>query len=241
MSNSMKYISEITKESFVIIQVVVPVHPLGKLFIDMVLLLYICDIIVTPSLCSILLQVLYLFLVLCMDLALNFNLPLPKTSVRRLIFLLSYPSPLMITTLNSIGWSYGNPRTVTVNHYERQRQQKQSITNYPFGWHRRLVQQAMVLSRFEREQLLEEWNIPHSDIIKAIRQNVKSKFDRRQTIRNTHKGVEKLELLFEGASKTLKRKLRLRKHTSEETKSITRKSETSCFGIFNLFRYNKEC
>jgi hypothetical protein len=91
---------------------------------------------------------------------------------------------------------------VSVNRYESDRPYKRS-------------QQEMVLSREEREEMLQEWTIPHDDVIQATRDNVKAKFQRRRTVRNVRR-VENLEIAFECAAKSLKRALHLRKRTPDE-------------------------
>lgn len=81
----------------------------------------------------------------------------------------------------------------------------------------------MVLSREERFELLQEWTIPQDAVIQATRDNLKAKFQRRRTVRNASK-VEKLEIAFEGAAKSLKRAFHLRKRTSDEMKDLQRQA-----------------
>jgi hypothetical protein len=90
-----------------------------------------------------------------------------------------------------------------------------SVNRYEHDRPYKRCQIEMVLSREEREEVLREWSIPQDDVIQATRDNLKAKFQRRQTVRNVRR-VEKLEIAFEGAAKSLKRALHLRKRTSEE-------------------------
>lgn len=109
--------------------------------------------------------------------------------------------------LHSIGWAHGETNVINISNYEVERKRN------------RHPRQARVLSREEREILLQLWDVPHHDIIQATRNNVKAKFQRRQTVRNI-KRVEKLEIVFEGAAKALKRALYLRRRTLDEVEEL---------------------
>eukprot|EP00980_Cylindrotheca_fusiformis_P007220 scaffold1525_cov142-Cylindrotheca_fusiformis.AAC.20 len=105
-----------------------------------------------------------------------------------------------------IGWGYGPTRVVTVNQYE---------CDNPY----RCSQEEMVLPKEERVAILQEWTVSHDEMVQATRDNLKAKFQRRRTVRNARK-VEKLEAAFEGAAKTLKRALHLKKRPSDEVKDL---------------------
>jgi hypothetical protein len=94
-----------------------------------------------------------------------------------------------------------------------------SLYRYEHDRPYKLSQQEMVLSRKEREDMLREWTIPRVDVIQATRDNLKAKFQRRQTVRNVRR-VQKLEIAFERAAKSLKRVLHLRKSTSDEANDM---------------------
>ena len=106
-----------------------------------------------------------------------------------------------------IGWAHGETEVLSLNSYEEARQKHRS------------PQQAKVLSRIERELLLQSWDVPNDVIIKANRNNIRAKFQRRQTVRNLRK-VERLEIVFQGAAKALKRSLNLRRRTDDELKEL---------------------
>lgn len=106
-----------------------------------------------------------------------------------------------------IGWAHGETEVLSLNSYEEARQKHRS------------PQQAKVLSRIERELLLQSWDVPDDVIIQANRNNIRAKFQRRQTVRNLRK-VERLEIVFQGAAKALKRSLNLRRRTDDELKEL---------------------
>jgi len=92
----------------------------------------------------------------------------------------------------SIGWQYEpDPITVQVDEFEYYRAGD------------RLDGTALVLSRCEREEMLEELGYTRSAIADAVRTNVKVKNNRRQTVHNLP--VARLEEAAESAKRKLKR------------------------------------
>ena len=73
----------------------------------------------------------------------------------------------------------------------------------------------MILSREIRDSMLrKEWDISRADIAAAIRDTIKIKNQRRQTVQNLNK--DKVEELFEGASKKIFRSLMFKSSTTSE-------------------------
>lgn len=109
----------------------------------------------------------------------------------------------------SIGWQYEpDPITVQLDEYEYYRSED------------RLDGTALVLSRSEREEILEDLGYSRSAIADAVRTNVKIKNNRRQTVHNLP--VARLEEVAESAKRKLKRVV-LRKNKKDE-KSLVRYS-----------------
>jgi hypothetical protein len=123
----------------------------------------------------------------------------------------------LFSILNRIGWGHATSEIVDIDIYEDARP-------------RRRPQQELVLSREYREAILREWNIPHEDIIQATRNNLKAKFNRRRTVRNIRR-VEKLEIVFEGAAKGLKRALHLRRRTEDELQELQEQADIAAAAL----------
>ena len=106
----------------------------------------------------------------------------------------------------SIGWQYeSDPITVQVDEYEYYRSED------------RLDGTALVLSRSEREEILEELGYSRSAIADAVRTNVKIKNNRRQTVHNLP--VARFEEVAESVRRKLKRVV-LRKGKKDEQTSV---------------------
>jgi hypothetical protein len=73
----------------------------------------------------------------------------------------------------------------------------------------------MVLSREIRDSMLRtEWDVSRAEIAAAIRETIKVKNQRRQTVQNLNK--DKVEEIFEGASKKIFRSLLFKSSTTQE-------------------------
>jgi hypothetical protein len=82
----------------------------------------------------------------------------------------------------------------------------------------------MVLTREEREALLLAWGASFHDIVDSIRSNIRVKNQRRQTVTNLGK-VDRLEEVFESATRKLKRAVLLRRRTGDKVKELKDQSE----------------
>jgi hypothetical protein len=80
----------------------------------------------------------------------------------------------------------------------------------------------MILTRNERENLLNSWGAQPEDIIRAIRANVKVKNQRRQTVRNLNKAT--LEEKLEKATNSLKRALLMKRSPDKELRALQRQA-----------------
>ena len=106
----------------------------------------------------------------------------------------------------SIGWQYEpDPITVQLDEYEYYRTED------------RLDGTALVLSRSEREEILEERGYSRSAIADAVRTNVKIKNNRRQTVHNLP--VARFEEVAESVRRKVKRVV-LRKGKKDEQTSV---------------------
>jgi len=109
-----------------------------------------------------------------------------------------------------IGWAHGKTRVLNIDSYEHSRSERKT-------------QRKLVLNRQNREELLANWDVPVSDIVEAIRGNVRVKNQRRQTVTNLGK-AEKLEEAFESATRKLKNALLLRRRTEAKLKGYPARS-----------------
>jgi len=110
----------------------------------------------------------------------------------------------------SIGWTHLDSRVLQVNHFEKSR---------PY----RKPQLELVLTREEREALLEEWGVRANEIVAGTRALVKAKNQRRQTIQNLSKAP--MEESIETATRKLKEMLSLKKSTRTQLKQLQRQAE----------------
>jgi hypothetical protein len=81
------------------------------------------------------------------------------------------------------------------------------------GSSHRGVQDALILSRHERESLLMEWGVTFNEMIDAIRTNVKIKNQRRRTV-NAIGTYDRIEEIMENTASKLKGKLKLKKNST---------------------------
>jgi hypothetical protein len=93
----------------------------------------------------------------------------------------------------SIGWNYDKNRIIT-----------ESIDDFEYKHScLRLVDEEMILSRHEREQLLSDLGYSKSKIAEAVRKNIKEKTKRRQTVNNLN--AMPMEQMLENVAKKLSR------------------------------------
>jgi hypothetical protein len=104
----------------------------------------------------------------------------------------------------SIGWAHGKDRTVRLDDYESTRPPRRQ-------------QLDLVLTRQDREDILLEWGASFSEIIEAIRSNIKAKNQRRNTV-NTIGRYDRWEEMMEKAGRKLKRTILLKKSSSSKNK-----------------------
>jgi hypothetical protein len=90
----------------------------------------------------------------------------------------------------SIGWNYYDDKTIRV-----------SVDEYEYYQSRCQDESDMVLSRYERENILEALGYSEKEVARAIRQNYKLKRNRRQTVNNLP--VIRIEEAVETAKKSL--------------------------------------
>jgi hypothetical protein len=70
------------------------------------------------------------------------------------------------------------------------------------------------MNRLKREKMLADWGIPVNEVVDAVRNNIKVKSQRRQTVINLGK-AEKIEEAFESATRKLKKAFLLRKRSDD--------------------------
>jgi hypothetical protein len=106
-------------------------------------------------------------------------------------------------SIRSISWDYyPQVKTVPLDDYENYRPSRRSSYE-------------MILSRELRDSMLrKEWDVSRAEIAAAIRDTIKIKNQRRQTVQNLNK--DKVEELFEGASKKIFRSLMFKSSTTQE-------------------------
>ena len=75
------------------------------------------------------------------------------------------------------------------------------------------------MSRQRREELLAYWGIPVHDVVEAIRNNIRVKNQRRQTVTNLGK-VEKIEEAFENATRKIKKAFVKRRRSDDKVKDF---------------------
>jgi hypothetical protein len=112
---------------------------------------------------------------------------------------------LISFSYRSIGWAHGKDRTVRLDDYESTRPPRRQ-------------QLDLVLTRQDREDILLEWGASFSEIIEAIRSNVKAKNQRRNTV-NTIGRYDRWEEMMEKAGRKLKRTILLKKSSSSAHKN----------------------
>lgn len=103
----------------------------------------------------------------------------------------------------SIGWNYYEDRTLRV-----------SVDEYEYYHNPCQDESDMVLSRYERESILEGLGYSEKDVARSIRQNYKMKRNRRQTVNNLP--VMAIEEAVETAKKSLSKILPGRKTRSSK-------------------------
>jgi hypothetical protein len=125
----------------------------------------------------------------------------PMTSLTITSF--PYHSRDALVVYISISWDYyPEIKTLPLDDYENYRP------------NRRLACE-MVLSREARDEMLrKEWDISRAEIAAAIRDTIKIKNQRRQTVQNLNK--DKVEEMMENASKKIFRSLLFKSSTSQE-------------------------
>lgn len=82
----------------------------------------------------------------------------------------------------------------------------------------------MVLTRDDRERLLQEWGVSWNEVLDAIRANHKAKNQRRRTVNNLGK-AEKIEEVMESVARKLKRTLLIKKSTSTKVKELEQQAQ----------------
>lgn len=90
----------------------------------------------------------------------------------------------------SIDWTYDESKTVVVD-----------VNEFEYSREGRFDDSEMVLGRFEREDLLRTLGYGQKEIAEAIRNNIKIKKQRRQTVNNI--GMMKVEMVLERARKSI--------------------------------------
>jgi hypothetical protein len=108
-----------------------------------------------------------------------------------------------------IGWAHRDVSVVDVDSFERRRNGQRVVAE-------------MVLTRHERENLLNTWGAQPEEITKAIRVNVKVKNQRRQTVRNLNKAT--IEEKLEKAKDKLKRALLMKPSPHKELQTLQRQA-----------------
>lgn len=103
----------------------------------------------------------------------------------------------------SIGWNYYDDRTIQL-----------SVDDYEYYQRPCHDESDMVLSRYERETILEALGYSEKEVAKAIRQNYKLKRNRRQTVNNLP--VMGIEEVVETAKKSLSKILPGKKNRSSK-------------------------
>ena len=97
--------------------------------------------------------------------------------------------------------------------YERRRPERRS-------------QEEMTLPRNLRQEILnEEWRVPQTQIVAAVRETVKVKQQRRTTVNNLDKNFAcRMEVFMESASRKVKRGLLLQKSVRKQAEDLERQS-----------------
>lgn len=118
---------------------------------------------------------------------------------------------LLLPCISRIGWCHGETKTTDVATYEVIRPNRKHQDN-------------LVLSREEREQMLLQWGVTLNEIIEAVRSNIKTKNQRRQTVTNLGK-VEKLEEAMQSVKRKVKRLFFLKKRTGQQVKQLQERAD----------------
>lgn len=120
------------------------------------------------------------------------------------------PIRRILLPLLSISWEYyPHVKILLLDDYETYRPNRRST-------------HEMILSRELRDAMLRrDWDVSRAEIAAAIRDTIKIKNQRRQTVQNLNK--DKVEELFEGASKKIFRSLMFKSSTTQELDLLNQK------------------